>query len=40
MGETLFLGLILFVFVSFGAVLAWTDYSGRHLRPPIPGPGE
>lgn len=40
MTQTAYLALVLFVFVGFGALLAWVDYSGRHLRPPIPGPGE
>lgn len=38
MTETMFLGLVLVVFVSFGAALAWADYLGKDIRPPIPGP--
>jgi len=38
MTETLFLGLVLVVFVGFGSALAWVDYTGKDLRPPIPGP--
>lgn len=37
MTQTLFLALVLFVFLGFGAVLAWVDLSGRHLRRPGPG---
>ena len=38
MTETMYLGLVLVVFVGFGAVLAWVDYTGKDSRPPIPGP--
>ncbi|WP_293421928.1 hypothetical protein [Phreatobacter sp.] len=33
MTADLYLALVLFVFVAFGSVLAWVDFSGRHLRP-------
>lgn len=38
MGQTLFLGIVLLVFVGFGFGLAWADYSGRGLHPPASGP--
>jgi hypothetical protein len=38
MTETMFLGLVLVVFVGFGSALAWVDFSGKDVRPPIPGP--
>ncbi|MDP3546526.1 hypothetical protein ACJ4V0_04445 [Phreatobacter sp. HK31-P] len=38
MTETMFLGLVLVVFVGFGSVLAWVDYTGKDSSPPISGP--
>ncbi len=32
MTANLYLALVLFVFAGFGSVLAWVDFSGRHLR--------
>jgi hypothetical protein len=32
MTANLYLALVLFVFVGFGTVLAWADFSGRDLR--------
>jgi hypothetical protein len=40
MTETLFLGLVLAVFCSFGAALAWIDYAGKDLRQPVSDPAE
>lgn len=33
MTANLYLTLVLFVFAGFGSILAWVDFSGRHLRP-------
>ena len=38
MTETMYLALVLVVFVGFGSVLAWVDFSSKDARPPIPGP--
>lgn len=38
MTETMYLALVLVVFVGFGSVLAWVDFAGKDVRPPIPGP--
>lgn len=35
MTADLYLALVLFVFVGFGATLAWVDFTGRHLRPKL-----
>jgi hypothetical protein len=40
MTANLYLALVLFVFVGFGTVLAWVDFSGRHLRGPQGTPKE
>ena len=40
MTETMYLTLVLGVFCGFAATLAWVDFSGRSVRPPVPGPAE